>query len=391
MKIYQTLALSLSLMATGAFLPAAPVPVEKGSAEEKGTTWGFAPDPQLPDVLIIGDSISIGYTPFVRAKLAGVANVFRPMEPDGKKAFNCGDTARGLDLLEDWLADRNWRVIHFNFGLHDLKWLDAKGAYVSPEMGKQVAPVAKYEKNLSDLVGRLKKTGAQLIFGATTPVPENSPGRVVGDDKKYNAIALKVMAENGVVYNDLVAALGPQISDYQLPANVHFNEAGSVFLADAVVQRVKEALAKPVSLVMVDRSYPKAFELGAPYRVEITKASTLLPAVIKLPRPLVFVPGARITAVVGLESPGTPTSLQVQLQSRNGKVSSLPVKGPLGKSVQVDLLVPEKPSAHPSAKNKEDWKEGDLITRLQFYYRFEAETTAVITISSCQVTPPENH
>ncbi len=42
-----------------------------------------------PRVLLIGDSISMGYTLGVRARLAGKANVHRPPE-------NCGDTARGV-------------------------------------------------------------------------------------------------------------------------------------------------------------------------------------------------------------------------------------------------------------------------------------------------------
>ena len=69
--------------------------IEGGSAEEKaaGLAWSFAPDPALPDVLILGDSISIGYTLLVRSRLAGVANVFRPLAPTGKGPANCADTA----------------------------------------------------------------------------------------------------------------------------------------------------------------------------------------------------------------------------------------------------------------------------------------------------------
>src|SRR5210317_353944 len=50
-------------------------------------------DPDLPRVLIIGDSISMGYTLHTRAMLKGVANLHRP-------PINCGDTARGLEQLD---------------------------------------------------------------------------------------------------------------------------------------------------------------------------------------------------------------------------------------------------------------------------------------------------
>src|ERR1035438_8095801 len=50
-------------------------------------------DPQLPRILLIGDSISMGYTPLVREAFAGKANVHHPPE-------NCEDTGRGLAHLD---------------------------------------------------------------------------------------------------------------------------------------------------------------------------------------------------------------------------------------------------------------------------------------------------
>jgi acyl-CoA thioesterase-1 len=82
-------------------------------------------DSTLPNILLIGDSISIGYTLPVRRQLKGRANVFRP-------PINCGATIRGLELLEEWLGDREWAVIHFNFGLHDLKYVDESGQMADP-------------------------------------------------------------------------------------------------------------------------------------------------------------------------------------------------------------------------------------------------------------------
>src|SRR4051812_24097410 len=70
-------------------------------------SWEFTVDPQLPNVLLIGDSISIGYTRAVRAKLPGKANVFRPMS--GKAPNNFGDTRVGLHKIDAALAaQRTW-------------------------------------------------------------------------------------------------------------------------------------------------------------------------------------------------------------------------------------------------------------------------------------------
>ncbi len=191
--------------------------------------------PGLPRVLLIGDSISMGYTLPVRARLAGVANVHRPLE-------NCGDTARGVKSLDQWLGNAKWDVIHFNFGLHDLKYLDAKGNLAAPGPGKQVASAAEYEKNLRLIVARLKQTGATLIYATTTPVPAGTTGRLENDDRAYNVIAVRVMRESGVAVDDLNAFVAPRQAAIQLPKNVHFSAAGYDQLADAVVASLRPKL-----------------------------------------------------------------------------------------------------------------------------------------------------
>jgi lysophospholipase L1-like esterase len=310
------------------------------------------------------------------------------MEIDGKNAFNCGDTARGLDLLEDWLGDKNWRMIHFNFGLHDLKYLDEKGTYVSPEKGKQVAPLLIYEKNLRELVSRLKKTGAQLIFANTTPVPTGTVGRVAGDEKTYNEVAQRVMKENEVAITDLVGALGEKIGEYQLPKNVHFNEAGSSVLADAVSLNIQTALQKPWNPPTLERSYPKSFELAEPFSTQATKADKYLNQGIKLTRAIYFKPGQTITAQVSIESESTPSTLSFQIISRNGKTSSLSPKVPVTKNMNVTLSLPESPSLHPTSKNKEAWNTEDLITRINVVWRFEEPATGTMKVEKFSLITP---
>ena len=122
----------------------------------------------LPVVLLLGDSISIGYTPGVKELLKDEANVQRP------KA-NCGDTKRGLKALRNWLGDTSWDVIHFNWGLHDLCYRhpDSK-VYGNRDKvnGTLSVPLEQYEKNLERLVRQLKKTGATLVWASTTVVPK---------------------------------------------------------------------------------------------------------------------------------------------------------------------------------------------------------------------------
>ncbi len=193
--------------------------------------------PGLPRVLLIGDSISIGYTLVVRELLKDQANVHRI-------PTNGGPTTNGLKNLQEWLGDSKWDVIHFNWGLHDLKYVGADGVNLSdPKAAGSHPQVAldQYEKNLGQLVEQLKKTGAKLIWCATTPVPDGSSGRIMGDEVKYNQVAAKIMKASGIAVDDLCtyAAAG---KDIQLPANVHYTSEGSKHLAAKVVAEIKASL-----------------------------------------------------------------------------------------------------------------------------------------------------
>jgi len=205
----------------------------------------------LPRVLIIGDSISMGYTLPVRAALKDKANVHRI-------PTNGGPTDRGVQYLDRWLNKEHWDVIYFNFGLHDFKWLDDKGRYVPPgsETGHQIAPLPVYKKNLLTLVEGLKKTGAKLIFATTTPVPDGAIGRLDSDRRLYNDAAVKIMKEQGVEVSDLAAFvedIQSHVAPYppldpasktkliihegaiQLPYDVHFTDAGYEMMAKKII------------------------------------------------------------------------------------------------------------------------------------------------------------
>jgi acyl-CoA thioesterase-1 len=183
-----------------------------------------------PRVLLIGDSISIGYAPAVSKLLAGKADVQRIPE-------NGGPTTNGLKNLAEWLGGGRWDVIHFNWGLHDLKLMDD---------GKHQVPVEEYEKNLGELVARLKATGARLIWCSTTPVPAGklNPPRRPEDVPRYNQAAARIMRANGVAIDDLYGFALPRLDQIQRPENVHFTDAGSEQLAEAVAGAILEALGR---------------------------------------------------------------------------------------------------------------------------------------------------
>ena len=208
---------------------------EKGGERKKDPSLAPITDTAgLPRVLLIGDSISMGYTLPVRELLAGKANVHRIPE-------NGSATGVGLAKLDAWLGKEKWDVIHFNWGLHDLKhWKEGKLDLAGP----QVTPVEEYEKNLRDLVKRLKATGAKIIWASTTPVPEGSGGRVAADEVKYNEAAARVMKAEGVAIDDLHAVAAARLAEIQRPANVHFTPEGYRALAEKVAESIRAQLPK---------------------------------------------------------------------------------------------------------------------------------------------------
>lgn len=193
--------------------------------------------PGLPRVLLIGDSISMGYTVATRELLKGIANVHRI-------PANGGPTTNGLKSIDSWLGDQKWDVIHFNWGLHDLKYIDDQANRVDPKVGKVQVALDDYEKNLRTLTQRLKKTGAKLIWCSTTPVPEGAEARIANDELKYNAIAAKIMEEEGVAIDDLYSFAKPQFDKIGLPANVHYSPEGYSVLATQVAKSIREALSE---------------------------------------------------------------------------------------------------------------------------------------------------
>ena len=197
------------------------------AAQEKDPA--FAPvtdDPKLPRVLLVGDSISIGYTLPVRRLLEGKANVHRIPE-------NGGPTSNGTAKIDKWVEGK-WDVIHFNWGLHDLKLVD----------GKHQVSLEDYGKNLRELVKKLKATGAKIVWASTTPVPEEktNPPRKAEDVPRFNEAAKKVMDENGVAIDDLYAFALPKLKEIQLPANVHYTPKGYEALAGEVAKSIQAAL-----------------------------------------------------------------------------------------------------------------------------------------------------
>ncbi len=195
---------------------------KKDKVAGRSNAWDYVQDdPALPRVLIIGDSVSRGYTQAVRLELKGKANVHRAPE-------NCGPTANGIKKIDVWLGNGSWDVIHFNFGIHD-----------------RATPLADYTSRLQQLIARMKQTGAKLIWASTTPIPDNpAQNQTAASVIEHNEAAAIVMKSEGVAVDDLFTIVTPKLAELQNPNDVHFTAEGYDFLGKAVAASMLSALPK---------------------------------------------------------------------------------------------------------------------------------------------------
>lgn len=198
---------------------------KKDKLARKSTAWDYVKDdPALPRVLLIGDSVSRGYTLSTRKHLAGKANVHRA-------PTNCGSSVNGVEKLDNWMGQGKWDVIHFNFGIHDVQ--------------KSIS-METYLKNLETIAGRLKATGAKVIFATTTPIQDDptkkiNPAMAVVE---RNHAAIEIMKKNNVAVDDLFTVITPKLAEYQNVKDVHFKEEGYDFMGKAVAESIIPLLKK---------------------------------------------------------------------------------------------------------------------------------------------------
>ena len=152
----------------------------------------------MKNVLLIGDSIRMGYDKAVRATLDGIANVYYPEE-------NCRFAAYVLRYLHEYKSLLNGEdvdVLHWNTGLWDNLRL----------LGEDVhTPIDIYRYYIDRICVRIQKVfpNAKVIFATSTQVLSE---KMSADFKRYNEeialynkAAVEIVTKYGFEVNDLYA------------------------------------------------------------------------------------------------------------------------------------------------------------------------------------------
>lgn len=188
------------------------------------------------DLVLIGDSIRMGYQATVRERLASV-DIWSP-------EANGGDSANVMAHLDEWVVAHSPQLVHLNCGLHDIK---------KPfDSGRAQVGLDEYRRHLHEIFDRILSTGARLVWASTTPVDEDLHHRNKGFDRftadvdAYNSVALDLAMVENVPVNDLHAVIESADRTHLLREDgVHFSEEGSRLLGDAVAEFVGPLIAHP--------------------------------------------------------------------------------------------------------------------------------------------------
>ncbi|MBQ8893087.1 MAG: SGNH/GDSL hydrolase family protein [Clostridia bacterium] len=206
----------------------------------------------MKKIVLIGDSIRMGYDKYVKAALEGVAEVYYPPE-NGRFAANV------LRFAHSWKKDGEWPddvdLVHWNAGLWDCIHLFGDEAISTPEYYANVIP--RIDKRLRMLFPK-----AKMVFATSTSVIENFKGDAFRRNEEiaqYNAIALQALAGTDTLVNDLYSlslGLDPAVhSD-----NVHYNtDEGRRILGGRVLAVVCKELGIDGAEVRLENFKPEDY------------------------------------------------------------------------------------------------------------------------------------
>ncbi len=214
----------LPALCQGETKPVAAIPKEK--IEWTWTDHSDTIDPKLPNVLLVGDSITRAYFPEVAKRLSGKANVYL-----FSTSCSSGDPRLTEQLHLYFETAPTFRVIHFNNGMHGWDYTETTFAEGLPGM-------------ISEL--RKESPESRLIWGTITGVrKDNSLGATNARVAARNALALRLMKHDAIPIDDQHALMEGHANLHL--DDVHFNDEGSELQGDQAAASIETALGTPTT------------------------------------------------------------------------------------------------------------------------------------------------
>lgn len=180
------------------------------------------PNPALPNVLLVGDSITRAYYNATAAALAGKANCYY-----FAASTSVGDERLGPQLAEYFkMIGVRFDVVHFNNGMHGWGYTEEEYRQYFPEL---IAAV------------RAGAPKAKLVWATITPVRKDKPGGATNARiDARNAIAEGIVKKQGIPIDDQHALMMPHQNLHA--DDVHFTAEGSAMEGRQVAESVEKLL-----------------------------------------------------------------------------------------------------------------------------------------------------
>lgn len=202
----------------------------------------------MKKILLIGDSIRMGYDKYIKNIFEDTAEVYYPDE-------NCRFSTYVLRSLEYWRDQLDCGddidLIHWNAGLwDDLRMLD----------GEPLVGLEEYSRNVERIYSAIGKLfpKARIIFATSTPVREElftTLKRYNADTERYNAEAVRISLEHGAIINDLYGIVKDAPKSYYSDMTHLYTKEG----IELVTEQVRRSIESVLSIEGKDLDYEALF------------------------------------------------------------------------------------------------------------------------------------
>ena len=206
-------------------------------------------------IVLIGDSIRMGYDKYVREALDGVAEVYYPTE-------NCRFAEYVLRYAHEWKRNGEWPddvdLVHWNAGLWDCVELFGDGPLTSCEYYAEA--IARIDRRL-----RLLFPKAKIVFATSTAVSEKlyekskDFRRHNAIIEKFNEIALKALEGADTVIDDLWSVTAPLGDEYRSDAAHYYTDKGTELIGGRVLSVICRELDIAAKDVKIEDFQPEKY------------------------------------------------------------------------------------------------------------------------------------
>lgn len=191
-------------------------------------------------VLLLGDSIRMGYDEYVKEILSDEFEVVYDDADNGRFA-----------AYTLWQANQFFKncgsfdVVHWNNGYWDMN--------IEAPMTEAMHPLDEYVHFLSRILAQIRKNGAVPVFATTVPIlSAEASADVVKEGisrfyyknewvAEYNAAAVAFMKSENVMINDLYSLCLKDPHYYKCPDLLHLTEEGYRRCAEHTARAIREA------------------------------------------------------------------------------------------------------------------------------------------------------